>query len=138
MATVTIAFSSKPVLCRSCTELLTRKPKSAMAVPVCVGHLGKEDGSEFGERPLQAPSLCQALGCTQTGSNRPPGSAPGGSFHWSSSGRGRGQRGLEHLGQALATGRTLGEPSKVVGQEKLSFKPQGNRVSHLDEHVIVV
>lgn len=63
MATVTVAFSSKPSWYRSCIGLLTQKPKNDTTVHVCIVHLGQEDGSEFGERPLQASSLCQALGC---------------------------------------------------------------------------
>lgn len=144
MATVTIAFSSKPILYGSCTGLLPQKPKNDIAVRVCTGHLGQEDGSAFWERPPQASSLCQALGCTRTGSSRPPGSAlglpsTGAAQEEGEAGQSWSVWGRPGHGQDPAMGRTPGEPSKVVGQEKgsgcseLSFRPQGNRATHLDE-----
>lgn len=45
MATVTVTFSSKSILHRSCGELLIERPKNDMIVCVLIVHLGQEWGS---------------------------------------------------------------------------------------------
>lgn len=63
VATVTITFSSKPILYRSYMELLVEDPKNDIIGYVFIVHLGQEGGSEFWERPLEhlvCPRHCTA------------------------------------------------------------------------------
>lgn len=81
MATVTVIFSSKPILYRSWMELLIEKPENDTIVRA---FLDQEDRSEFGERSPQR--LFCARRCTYR-EQLAIRSAVGGSFHRSNSGR---------------------------------------------------